>query len=463
MICSPFVGAKDLRARALTLRSERFATELCWQEILDGIATEKQKLGKLPPGIAVLRAECDAVFLSRFLAFLELGKPAAIFAPDCTPQEFQVRRQLLGPAFELDRDGQLTWEDLSQPVRHHPETAVVLFTSGSTGAPKAVQLSRRNIEANTRAVIRSLDFDRATEQTLFLPLSYSYGLLGQVLPAFATGVPSLLLERFIDVRELLDAGEARGMWSGVPSHWEALLRLTRGQDGKCQGITHVVSAGAPMSVDLRKRLRERFPRATLYNNYGLTEASPRVLSFSSRDPAFFVEGVGYPVGDFSVKLTPEGELCVQGSQVMLGYLGDAPGTAEKIRDGWLHSGDGATLAANGLVTIHGRKDELFNIGGERTSPHEIAAALRDVPGVEDVAILIEDDPLYGAKILAFVVCGDSLAASGRAGLQAALASRLSPLKLPREYFRLTRLPRGANGKLLRAELAALKGSATRIT
>lgn len=392
-----------------------------------------------------LKAEPNLEFVVKFLALLSAGKPTAIFSDAWTPIESEKRRTILHGSHAS-----------------HPDLAIILFTSGSSGQPKAVQLSRANIDANTQAVLKSLDFGRASEQTLFLPLSYSYGLLGHLVPAIQSGMTTRVIANFIEVKGIFDEGRARGMWSGVPSHWEAILSMT--DPSSCQNVTHVISAGAPMGVELRRKLRGRFANAMIYNNYGQTEASPRVLSFSSAHPSFFESGVGFPVGDWRARIEADGELWLAGSQVMLGYLGDAEGTAAKIvsegSERWLKTGDAASVTQDGLVSILGRKDDLFNIGGERTSRGEVEAALRQLTGVGECALLIEPHPIYGVKLAAFLVTGGI--SVSRQSLVAELSRHLSPHKVPREFYLVERLPRTANGKLAFAELPALKAKAQRV-
>ncbi len=385
---------------------------------------------------AILLARPTPDFVAKVLAHLETQTPAAILSPDLSLAEREAREKILQQNL-------------------HPETALVLFTSGSTGAPKAVQLSWKNIAANTEAVLESLAFAQATQQNLFLSLSYSYGLLGQLLPAIQAGVPTHLLA-FPEARSALLAGKGAGMWSGVPAHWETLLRVTSPE--QCDSVTHVISAGAALPLELRARLRGHFRQATIFNNYGLTECSPRVLSLASTHPRFLQEGtVGYPVKHLQVKTGPEGELLVRGPQVMLGYVGEA-GEA-KIQDGWLHSGDVVEHEADGMVKIVGRLDELFNIGGERTSPLEIEAALLQLEGVKEAAVLVEPHDLYGAKITAFLVGAEALK---RKDAVTQLRQWLSGHKVPLEYFRLPQLPRTPNGKLQRKELAKARVGAERV-
>ena len=128
----------------------------------------------------------------------------------------------------------------------------------------------------------------APAQTLVLPLSYSFGLLGQLLPALAAGLPTALLGNLVELKALLDEGQLVGMLSGVPSHHETLLRLLGDGPLRTQGVTQVVSAGAALSLPLRQRLLRAFPSSRIYTNYGQTELSPRVLCLRSDHPAFLV-------------------------------------------------------------------------------------------------------------------------------------------------------------------------------
>lgn len=397
--------------------------------------------GATEAGIVALEAAPTPGFLASFLGALETGRPVALFCPHWTDEEKRARHEIL-------RAGA------------HPEAAVILFTSGSTGRPKAVQLSRRNIEANTRAVLASLDFEKAPAQHLFLPLYYSYGLMGHVLPALAAGVRTFLYRDFRSAALAFRQGGCAGMWSGVPSNWEALLKLAPDESER-RKVTHVVSAGAPFPVPLRERLRDAFPEAVLFNNYGLTEASPRMLSYSSAHPDFFDEYAGFAVGDFEIKTLGDGELAGRGSQVMLGYLGDEAGTAERIQEGWLRTGDTARIRADGLVSIEGRKDDLVNIGGERTSPQEIERALRALAGIEEALVQFDEDPLYGLVPVAVLTFREGSALSRKQVLEG-LRPLLSANKTPREFFAVKEFPRLPNGKFDRQAVRLIRDPALRL-
>ncbi|MCP3102341.1 acyl--CoA ligase [Myxococcus sp. K15C18031901] len=428
---------------------------LSFEALREAVEARKHRLGVLPPGLALLRAHRSREFIATFLALYEAGIPTAVLADDWTPSEVASRRRGLGGCFELDETFKVSWRSEETATRHHPDTAVVLFTSGSTGEPRAVQLSRRNIEANIAAVRRSLDFDAASEQTLFLPLSYSFGLLGQLLPALAAGVPTTLLDHLVELKARLDDGLLAGMVSGVPSHHEALLRLMGAGASRTEAITHVVSAGAALSPALRQRLVAAFPRARVYANYGQTELSPRALCLRSDHPAFLGPATGHPVGGLVVRLGPDGELWVRGEQVMLGYLGDDAATRAKVEDGWLRTGDLARIDADGLVTLLGRNDDLLKVGGERMSPFEIESALRELPHVEDAAVFGREDPLYGTTLTGILQLAPGAPCPLKRELKQALRGRLSAHKVPVDFYRADQLPRSRNGKLQRNRLGEL--------
>lgn len=383
------------------------------------------------PKYLQLTATKDIKFIIQFLAGLTSRIPIGLFSPEVAP-EARIRQEQL----------------VEQPL--HPKTALILFTSGSSGQPKAVQLSLANIEANVNAVIASLDFHSVSEQFLFLPLSYSFGILGQLLPALKSGVKTKLGTSLIDLKTAFENNDVSGMLSGVPSHWETILRLKQTDSSYVKNITHIVSAGAFLTPDLRRRIHAQFPDAKIFNNYGQTEASPRVLSMNSTDPRFFSNSTGFPVSGIEAKLSTEQELLIRGPQIMLGYAGDPTGTQDKVKEGWLHTGDIAQMESDGLIEILGRKDDLIKIGGERVSIHEIESALRGLDGCEDAAVYVEEDKLYEKKISALLVFPKI--PPSRREIQKYLRTYLDSTKMPKDFYRIDKVPRNGNGKLARADL-----------
>lgn len=435
-----FLTFANLKRKAIQL-GEQFWT---YSELQDQIRHYTLKWQNLPKAILILQAEPSFVFIAQFLAALKINQPLALLSSGLSQEDTQSRLSLLGANMRVNAQGDLIHLSTSKQVTHHPQLALVLFTSGSTAQVKAVQLSLRNIRANCHAVIKTLEFSNIENQVIFLPLSYSFGLLGQLLPGLMSGIETLLLEQFIDIKPLLEQEVIPQMWSGVPSHWVAISKIASKYPNNAQKIKTLVSAGAPLSLSLRTELLEVFPNALIFNNYGLTEASPRVLTYSSKDPCFLEDYVGYPIGDWDIKLSENNELLIQGEQVMLGYLGDTQPT--RIHNGWLATGDMAEISSHQLVAIKGRTDNIVNIGGEKVNLCELEQKLILSLGYHNVILSPRDDSLYGIKLIAFFEKGSGLNLSDENQLTRLIQEALQPKKIPIKARLLAKLPRNAHGK-----------------
>lgn len=386
-------------------------------------------------GPRLIEARQSVGFVVEFLASIEIGRAIAVVPAGLATEDVERRRLAL------------------QGI--HPACALILYTSGSSSEPKAVQLSRRSVEANTAACIATLDFAGVSQQNLFLPLHYSFGLLGQLLPALACEVPTVLLNGLGEARERLESPKtAAGMWSGVPSHWVALRRFADAHPEARSAFTHIVTAGAPLPRELRAALRKEFPNAVVFANYGLTEACPRVLCLSSRDPAFLSEATGYPVPGWEVSLADEGELALRGEQTMLGYVDPGSKPSCRLEGGWLFTGDVASVGASGLVTILGRVDGQVKIAGEKVEVARIEATLRARASAAEAVIIAMPDAIYGQRLVAFA----SSTSDGTLSLEdlhRALTGVVPPQHFPRDLRVLAAFPRTAAGKVDRKALAQL--------
>ena len=200
----------------------------------------------------------------------------------------------------------------------------------------------------------------------------------------------------------------------------------------------------PLSTSLRVDLRDTFPNAVIYNNYGLTEASPRVLTYSSDDPLFMEPYAGYPVGDWQIKLSEDHELIIQGSQVMLGYLGEEENS--KMHNGWLCTGDIAEILPTGLVAIKGRRDNLVNIGGEKVNLTEIEQKLGLIDEIKEIVLLPLEDTIYGVRLLACLEKSILMTPATEQQLMEKIQRRLLPRKLPISIRFLEKIPRNQHGK-----------------
>ncbi|KTD08959.1 acyl CoA ligase [Legionella gratiana] len=419
---------------------------LNFAELAAKIHNMSLQLKKLPPGVLVLQAKTHPLFIIQLLAALNIRKPVALLSQ----QESDLqKRTILSTNMTINEDGELI-ELQENHNQHHPELALVLFTSGSTGQTKAVQLSLNNIVTNCHAVIKALEFSRISNQLLFLPLSYSFGLLGQLLPGLIAGLNTKLITQFTDIKSFLETGAVPQMWSGVPSHWVAMTKMATLYPDSAAKIKAIVSAGAPLAIHLREHLIQTFPNALIYNNYGLTEASPRVLTYSSSDPLFLDDYAGYPVGDWQVRLSEENELLIQGSQLMLGYLGEEQ--SSKIKNGWFYTGDLAAILPTGLVSIKGRLDHIVNIGGEKINLIDIEHKICQFEGIKEVIVLPLADELYGVRLLACLERGMFHTNTTEQMLTEQLKHHFLPKKLPISVQLLEELPRNQHGKLDRKAL-----------
>jgi long-chain acyl-CoA synthetase len=378
-----------------------------------------------------------------------------------------ARRAHAAVVARLDGDGiaisRSSWE--ASPL--DPRVALVLFTSGSAAEPKGVLLSREGLEANVRAILDYLPIARAPRTAVVVPLSYSYGLVGQVLTTLHAGGTLVLLGDLpypaLQVEAMHRLG-AQGL-STVPASLRLLARAAIATPVSQRPVlAYVGSAGAPFDTGTVDLVREAFPGARLFNQYGLTEASPRVTALDDSSAAFARGSVGRALQGIEIwacsaegqRLAPgvEGELVVRGPSVMLGYLDDPAGTRRVLSpDGVLRTGDAGTVDAEGFVFVTGRLDGVVKCAGERVSVEEIAAALRTVPGVRDACVVAVPHPELGASLHAYVeAAGERLPA-----IRVFVRERFTPAKRPVKIVALDALPRTANGKIA---IGALTGGSS---
>jgi long-chain acyl-CoA synthetase len=419
---------------------------ISFSQLHDFVSKQKKIFKPLEKKLAVITASPCLHFISLMLGALAENIPVAILPENLTASDKKQYLDCLGSYVEFDFQGNKIDEKHANDKLPHPKVALVLFTSGSTGKVKAVQLSQENILANCFAIINAMKFDRIKSQLLFLPLSYSFGLLGQLLPGLICGLSTTIISSFTDVLTIFERGNIPEMWSGVPSHWQAIGQIAQHFNEHADHIKTIVSAGAVLALPLRESMRKLFPKAIIYNNYGLTEASPRVLIYSSEDPLFLANYVGYPIGDWQVKINSKGVLYIKGKQVMLGYLGDD--NTHDI-DGWLPTGDRAEILPSGLVAISGRADEMIKMAGEKVSIAVLENKLRLLPQIDDVVIIPQKDALYGIVLKAFVELNKEQRKHSGHKLQTLARALFLPKRYPLNIEVKKTLPRCGNGKINR--------------
>ncbi len=337
------------------------------------------------------------------------------------------------------------------------------YSSGTTGLPKGVMLTHRNVHSNNLQFISALRMDSSSVSLVYLPFYHIYGssLMGGTVTAGATQV---IMERFEPVECLENIQRYRVThWFAVPPILLALSNYPDIDKYDFSSVRFVMTGAAPLPTEVGRR----FTQATgvpVIQGYGLTEASPMThLETVDMPEIQRLDSIGYPISNMKQKivdldiasrvLAPGeiGELCVRGPQVMKGYWKAPEATAEALRDGWLHTGDIGYIAADGHVFITDRKKEMIKYKGFGVAPAEVEAALHEHPAVADAAVIGKPDPDCGEIPKAYVVLRKDVRATAEE-IMAFVAGRVAGYKQVREVEFTDAIPRNPSGKILRRVL-----------
>jgi acyl-CoA synthetase (AMP-forming)/AMP-acid ligase II len=340
--------------------------------------------------------------------------------------------------------------------------ALILFTSGSTGTPQGVLQTHRNIDANSRSIVRYLGLIAEDRVLATLPLYYCYGR-SLLQTHLLVGGSVYFDDRFAFPRTVMEAlaSERCTGFAGVPLTFEILRRSVDLSSIAMPTLRYVTQAGGAMAPETIRWARDAFAPAPLFVMYGQTEATARIC-YLPPERAVDKEGsIGIPISGVEVRVVDEagracppgevGELTVRGPNVTPGYLDDPTATAEILRDGWLWTGDLAVQDDEGFLYHRGRAREMLKVGGRRVSPVEIEQIIERHPAVAEAAVRGVSDGLKGEVPAAFVV-RHRHASLTEDDLRTFLRATAAPWLMPATVTFLERLPRNEAGKLLRAEL-----------
>ena len=368
-----------------------------------------------------------------------------------------------GPSVHSFRDLVARSKGAEIEVEVEPESlAVLLYTTGTTGTPKAAMLSHANLIANAYQIrFWFPEFEVGSETILaVLPFFHAYGLTLVMNAGLALAARSVLIPRpiMIDILEAVQKFRPTAL-PGVPALFVSMVNSDRVKEYDLHSIRVCVSGGAPLPVEIS----ERFHAITgghLYEGYGLTEASPLTHAQPS-DQSAPAGSIGVPVADTDAKLVDDndnpvqpgepGELVVRGPQVMMGYWKEPDDTAQVLREGWLYTGDVARMDENGFFYIVDRKKDLIITGGENIAPREVEEAIYRHPAVSEAAVAGIPHDMGGEIAKAFIVLkpGESVTA---AEMKRWLSRNLAHYKVPREIEFRDELPKSSMGKVLRRPL-----------
>jgi fatty-acyl-CoA synthase len=339
------------------------------------------------------------------------------------------------------------------------------YTSGTTGFPKGVMLSSRNIVDNGYWVGEGLGLTPNDRLCLSVPLFHCFGCVIGVLGAYTHASCLCALESF-DALKVLETveGERCTALLGVPTMFLAELEHPEFREFDLSSLRTGVMAGSLCPEALMRRVIDEMHLSELTIVYGLTESSPCITQTRRDDSlARRTQTVGVvmpeqevkiidPVLGVEVELGVPGELCVRGYNVMKGYYRDPAATSKAIdEDGWLRSGDQATIDSQGYVRITGRIKDLIIRGGENISPKEVEDVLRDHPAVADVSVYAVADRHFGEEVAASIRLMQGESAS-REDLREFCEGRLSRFKIPRHFRFVEGFPLTASGKVQKFRL-----------
>jgi acyl-CoA synthetase (AMP-forming)/AMP-acid ligase II len=334
------------------------------------------------------------------------------------------------------------------------DVALVVYTSGTTGRPKGVELTHANLDAMTASMIEAMRLTEQDHSLLVLPLFHVNGIVVSVLSPLRAGGQVTVLGRFSPKTFFAAMERARPTYfSGVPAVYAMLAALPAEVTPDTSSLRFVVCGAAPMPPHLIAVVEERFG-VVLVEGYGLSEAT----CASTTNPVDGVRKpgtVGLPLpGQRVAIMDPSGELVTDGSAgevvvagptVMRGYRGRPDETAATIRDGWLHTGDVGRLDPDGYLVLVDRIKDMIIRGGENIYPKEIEAALYEHPAVHEAAVVGRPHEVLGEVPVAVVSAREG-AVLDEAALAAFLAERLAPYKRPAVVV-VAEVPKNAVGKI----------------
>jgi len=342
------------------------------------------------------------------------------------------------------------------------DTAVILYTSGTTGNPKGVELTHRNVVSNAVSS-RGADSDGEINQRVgemqlaILPLAHAYGLVASNV-GYLNGTKAVLHPRF-DTTAVLSAIERYHVnaFAGVPAMFVALLYTPDTEKYDTSSLHYCVSGSAPLPLSILEGFEQKF-HCQILEGYGLSEASA-VLSGHTLDMPRKPGSVGKPIANVEVQIVDEndqpvrvgevGEIIARGPNVMKGYYNMPDATQATLRDGWLYTGDMGRFDEDGYLYIVERKKDLIIRGGFNVYPHDVEEALNSHPAVIESAVIGIPSQRMGEEVKAFVVARGEVDAET---LKAYCREKLANYKTPSEIEFVNALPRNAVGKIDKKEL-----------
>ncbi len=349
-----------------------------------------------------------------------------------------------------------------QPKVSADDTAVIFYTSGTTGKPKGVMLSAANVEAITQIWADSLCLTTKDRMQISTPLFHCAASHCFCVPTIYSGGTVVIEEAFSPEKTLETMEKEKvTIFFGVPAMYSILLNTPKMEKVDLSHLRMFTYGAAPMPYELVKIVKNRYPHVKVQNLYGQTENAPGATTLKDHYALDKVGSVGEPLPMTEVQVVDEfgnpvppgmvGEIIVKGPQVMKGYLKNEEATRHTIKNGWLYSGDLGRMDEDGLLYIVDRKKDMIIRGGENVYPVEVEEVLYEIPELLEAAVVGVPHEVYGEVPKAYAVLkqGQTLTEED---VLTYCRQKLAKYKLPAEVVFLDTLPRNASGKVLKNTL-----------
>src|SRR3954468_6343451 len=346
--------------------------------------------------------------------------------------------------------------------RSGDDTAVILYTSGTTGSPKGAELTHDNLLSNVDTILDTLIQIKDDDVVLgALPLFHSFGQTCGLNSCIAAGGTLTLIPRFDPDKALEMIQRDRvTIFEGVPTMYVAMLHSDSADSADTSCLRLCVSGGSAMPGEVLRAFEDKFG-CKILEGYGLSETSP-VASFNHPDRERKIGSIGTPIKGVEMRVVDEdgkevqqgevGEIAIKGPNVMKGYWRKDEATDEVMDDGWFHTGDMAKVDEDGYFFIVDRKKELIIRGGYNVYPREVEEVLYGHPAVQEAAVIGVPDDKMGEEVGAAVVLKPDADDVSTDELRDYVKNEVASYKYPRKIWIVDELPKGPTGKILKREV-----------
>ena len=363
----------------------------------------------------------------------------------------------------LTSDGRMGFAWSPAPVPTDPnDTAVILYTSGTTGTPKGVQLTHFNLYSNAMFVRECLaDYRPGKRAIAILPLFHTFGQTYVQNAVLFSGATVVMVPRFEPKKVLRIITEEKiGVIAAVPTMLIHLLHLQQKQQLELPALYQIISGGSPLSCDTYHALSEAFPTTRVLDGYGLSETSPLATCQLPSDPVR-VGSIGREIAGSQVRVMREdhsfadpeeiGEIVIRGHNVMKGYYKDPLATEKAFVGSWFLTGDIGYYDEDGYLFLKNRKKDIIIRAGMNIYPQETEDVLQAHPAVKEVVVVGVPHAVHGEDVVAFIVRRDGMEVA-EMDLQRYCSDRLAAYKCPQRFVFVDSMPTGCTGKVLKQEL-----------